>query len=128
MPSPARPLTADLDLADAARHEVEQLLLLEVADRGAVRALDVVGDDLHGGHDRHAGLVAHQERAAQLIRVRLLCDLLGTGGGQGRARPQVEVEVEGGGGRSKDIGIELCSFIFQLSYCFSFPAQWCLLV
>lgn len=74
-----RSTLAHLDLADAARHEVEQLLLFEVADRGAVRALDVVGNDLHGGHDRHAGLVAHQERAAQLVRVGLLCDLLGAG-------------------------------------------------
>lgn len=65
-----------LDLADAAGHEVEQLLVLEVADSGAVGALDVIGDDLHGGHDGHAGFVADQKRAAQLVRVRLLSDLL----------------------------------------------------
>lgn len=77
-PLPAKRLKkqAHLDLADAAGHEVEELLVLEVADGGAVRALDVVGDDFHGGHDGHAGLVADQESAAQLVRVRLLRDLL----------------------------------------------------
>lgn len=39
-------------------------------------ALHVVGDDFHGGHDRHACLIAHQERAAQLVRVCLLRNLL----------------------------------------------------
>lgn len=73
-----------MDLADAAGHEVEELLVLQVADRGTVGAFDVVGDDLHGGHDGHAGLVANQERAAQLVGVRLLRDLLKVGVRKGR--------------------------------------------
>src|SRR6185437_12293934 len=60
-------------LADAARAQIEQRVLVEVADSGAVAALDVVGENLELGLGVDRGARAQQQIAVEQLGIGLLC-------------------------------------------------------
>ena len=57
---------------DAAGAQIEQRRLVEVADRGAMAAFDVVGEDFELGLGVDRGAPAEQQVAAELLRIGLL--------------------------------------------------------
>ncbi len=61
-----------LRLAEAPRPQVEDRLVVHLADGGAVRALDVVGEDLELRLGVDLRVVGQQQRLVRLLRVGLL--------------------------------------------------------
>jgi hypothetical protein len=60
---------------DASGGEVEEGVLVEVADGGSVRAADAVCLDLQRGHHVQLQLAAQQQGATELVRAGLLRSL-----------------------------------------------------
>ncbi len=90
--------------ADAAGAQIEQRILVEIADSGAVRAFDIVGEDFELGLGVDGGAVAQEQRAAGLLGVGFLRALADADGAEESAvRPLVEHAFEqlagGGAGR-----------------------------
>ena len=65
-----------LGAGEAARHEVEELLAVDLAERRAMGAADVVGQDLEAWDRVRVCRLREQQVAVLLVRVRLLRVLL----------------------------------------------------
>src|SRR5262245_42550086 len=73
---PAHDQPLRLRASEAARHQVEELFAVDLAERRAVRAADVVRHDLEPGDRVRVRLVGEQQVAVLLVGVRLLRALL----------------------------------------------------
>ena len=94
---------------EAARHQVEELLAVDPAERRAVGAADVVGEDLEPGDRVGVRLLGEQQVAVLLVGVRLLRVLLDADhpAPDGvRVLAQRALEGEVGLGRGRDVLLE----------------------
>ena len=97
---PAHDQPLRLGAREAARHQVEELLAVDLAERRAVGAAHVVGEDLEAGDRVRVGGLREQEVAVLLVRVRLLRALLDADHpAPDRARRVAERALEGEVGR-----------------------------